>query len=165
MSAPHDRPTTGELLESVREWLEREVIPATDGRLRFHARVAANVLGIVERELELGPAQADAHTARAFDVLTSSKLVEALDLSKESPKVRERYGDGKPYKFQYDGAPTANDQFLMARRLVQAGARAVDHDRRPGGVLVVSRRVGKVREWQIARDVRTEPGHMRYPAS
>ena len=26
-----------------------------------------------------------------------------MDLSKESPKVRERYGDGKPYKFQYDG--------------------------------------------------------------
>ena len=68
---------------------------------------------------------ADAHTARAFDVLTSSKLVEALDLSKESPKVRDRYGDGKPYKFQYDGAPTVNEHLLMARRLVEAGARVV----------------------------------------
>lgn len=68
---------------------------------------------------------ADAHTQRAFDVLTSSKLMDALDLSKEDPKVRDRYGDGKPYKFQYDGAPTANDQLLMARRLVQAGARCV----------------------------------------
>lgn len=68
---------------------------------------------------------ADAHTQRAFDVLTSSKLRDALDLSKEDPRVRDRYGDGKPYQFQYDGAPTANDQFLMARRLVQAGARCV----------------------------------------
>jgi hypothetical protein len=68
---------------------------------------------------------ADAHTQRAFDVLTSSKLMDALDLSKEDPKVRDRYGDGKPYKYQYDGAPTANDQLLMARRLVQAGARCV----------------------------------------
>jgi hypothetical protein len=68
---------------------------------------------------------ADAHTQRAFDVLTSSRLMDALDLSKEDPKVRDRYGDGKPYKFQYDGAPTANDQLLMARRLVQAGARCV----------------------------------------
>ena len=68
---------------------------------------------------------ADAHTARAFDVLTSSKLVEALDLSKESAKVRDRYGDGKPYKFQYDGAPTVNEHLLMARRLVEAGARVV----------------------------------------
>jgi hypothetical protein len=68
---------------------------------------------------------ADLHTSRAMDVLLSSKLVDALDVSKESPKVRERYGDGKPYKFQYDGAPTVNDQLLMARRLVEAGVRVV----------------------------------------
>jgi hypothetical protein len=68
---------------------------------------------------------ADAHTERAMNVLTSSKLMDAMDLSKESPKTRERYGDGKPYKFQYDGAPTVNDQLLMARRLVEAGVRVV----------------------------------------
>lgn len=68
---------------------------------------------------------ADAATERAFDVLTSSKLVEALDISKESQKTRERYGDGKPYQFQYDGAPTVNEHLLMARRLVEAGARVV----------------------------------------
>jgi hypothetical protein len=67
----------------------------------------------------------DAMTEKALGVLTSSKLVEALDLSKESDKVRERYGDGKPYQYQYDGAPTVNDQFLMARRLVEAGVRCV----------------------------------------
>jgi hypothetical protein len=67
----------------------------------------------------------DAMTEKALGVLTSSKLVEALDLSKESPKVRERYGDGKPYQFQYDGAPTVNEQFLLARRLVEAGVRCV----------------------------------------
>jgi hypothetical protein len=67
----------------------------------------------------------DALTERALGVLTSSKLVEALDLSKESDKVRARYGDGKPYQYQYDGAPTVNDQLLMARRLVEAGVRVV----------------------------------------
>src|SRR5207302_7935050 len=67
----------------------------------------------------------DAVTERALGVLTSSKLLDALDLSRESDKVRERYGDGKPYKYQYDGAPTVNDQLLMARRLVEAGARVV----------------------------------------
>jgi hypothetical protein len=67
----------------------------------------------------------DAITERAFGVLTSSKLLEALDLSRESDKVRERYGDGKPYKFQFDGAPTVNDQLLLARRLVEAGVRCV----------------------------------------
>ena len=68
---------------------------------------------------------ADAATARAFDVLTSSKLVDALDLSKESEKTRARYGDGRPYQFQYDGAPTVNEHLLVARRLVEAGARVV----------------------------------------
>ena len=51
-----------------------------------------------------------------LDVLTSSKLIDALDLSKEDPKIVERYGDGKPYQYQYDGAPTCNEQLLMARR-------------------------------------------------
>jgi hypothetical protein len=67
----------------------------------------------------------DALTQRALGVLTSSKLVNALDLSKESAKVRARYGDGKPYHYQYDGAPTVNDQLLLARRLVEAGVRCV----------------------------------------
>jgi hypothetical protein len=67
----------------------------------------------------------DAASDAAFDLLTSSKLADALDLSKEDPKLRERYGDGKPYKFQYDGAPTANDHLLIARRLIEAGCRCV----------------------------------------
>ena len=67
----------------------------------------------------------DAFEQRAFDVLTSSKLLDALDLAKEDPKIVERYGDGKPYHYQYDGAPTCNDQLLIARRLVEAGVRCV----------------------------------------
>jgi len=67
----------------------------------------------------------DASTQRALGVLTSSRLLEALDLSRESQRVRERYGDGKPYQYQFDGAPTVNDQLLMARRLVEAGVRVV----------------------------------------
>src|SRR5206468_640471 len=61
----------------------------------------------------------------AFDVPTSSKLADALALSKEDPKLRERYGNGKPYNFQFDGAPTVNEHLLMARRLVEAGVRCV----------------------------------------
>lgn len=64
-------------------------------------------------------------TDEAFDVLTSSSLVDALDLSKEDPKILEMYGSGKPFKYQYDGAPTVNEHLLVARRLVEAGARSV----------------------------------------
>jgi hypothetical protein len=81
----------------------------------------------LRRELDVSPSikGADALTERAFGVLTSSKLVEALDTSRESDRVRARYGDGQPYKYQYDGAPTVNDHLLVARRLVEAGVRCV----------------------------------------
>ena len=49
-----DRPTASELVAAVREFLERDVMAATEGRVQFHARVAVNVLNIVARELELG---------------------------------------------------------------------------------------------------------------
>jgi aminoglycoside phosphotransferase (APT) family kinase protein len=52
--APYGRPTASELLEAVREFLLGSVMPATTGQLAFHARVAANALAIVARELELG---------------------------------------------------------------------------------------------------------------
>lgn len=67
----------------------------------------------------------DAFSQRAFDVLTGSRLLEALDLEREDPRIREAYGDGKPYQYQYDGPPTCNDHLLMARRLVEAGVRVV----------------------------------------
>jgi hypothetical protein len=64
MAEPHDAPSVAELVEAVREWLESDVVAGTEGRLRFHARVAANMLGMVERELALGPEQAAAHRRR-----------------------------------------------------------------------------------------------------
>src|SRR5205807_4552128 len=63
MTAPHDLPDAAGLVEAVREFLERDVMTATEGRVQFHTRVAVNVLNMVQRELEIGPAQADAHAA------------------------------------------------------------------------------------------------------
>jgi len=69
-------------------------------------------------------ASLDSYSQRAFDVLTSSKLVDALDLSREDPRVVARYGRGvMPAAAEY--APYYMDQFLMARRLVEAGVRCV----------------------------------------
>ncbi len=67
----------------------------------------------------------DAFNQAAFGVLSSSRLLDALDLTKEDPRLVARYGDGKPYQFQYDGAPTVNEHLLMARRLVEVGVRSV----------------------------------------
>ena len=65
-----------------------------------------------------------ANYARAFDVLTSSKIVEALDVEEEDAALREQYGKGSP-KHLGDGAPLWNDQLLVARRLVETGVRVI----------------------------------------
>ena len=49
-----DRPDARELLDAVRGFLEEQVVPALEGTRQFHARVAANVLAIVGRELADG---------------------------------------------------------------------------------------------------------------
>ena len=66
----------------------------------------------------------DSFNQQAFGMLTSSKLLDALDLQKEDQRVLERYGkgDAKPHG---DAAPMLMEQFLAARRLVEAGARCV----------------------------------------
>jgi len=64
VSAPHDQPDVATLIEAVREFLVAEVEPETEGRLRYHLKVAANVLAIIERELELGEEHAARHAQR-----------------------------------------------------------------------------------------------------
>jgi hypothetical protein len=64
-----DRPTALELLAAVRAFLEDEVLPGLDGRKRFHALVAQNVLGIVERELGSEEETLGAERARLVSLL------------------------------------------------------------------------------------------------
>lgn len=52
MTDVHGRPTAAELVASVAEFLETDVKANTSGAVNFHARVAANVLRTVERELD-----------------------------------------------------------------------------------------------------------------
>jgi Protein of unknown function (DUF1501) len=66
----------------------------------------------------------DEFSQKALGILTSSKLAEALDLSKEDPKVLAKYGVDDP-EFERDGAPRMVRNFCIARRLVEAGARVV----------------------------------------
>jgi hypothetical protein len=66
----------------------------------------------------------DAYNEQALGILTSSKLVDALDLGKEPARSLEKYGVDDP-AFQRDGAPRMVRNFCIARRLVEAGARVV----------------------------------------
>ncbi|MEO8427634.1 MAG: DUF1501 domain-containing protein [Verrucomicrobiota bacterium] len=66
----------------------------------------------------------DSFNEQAFGMMTSSKLLEALDFQREDKRTIACYGkgDAKPHG---DAAPMLMEQFLVARRLVEAGARCV----------------------------------------
>ena len=61
---------------------------------------------------------------QAFEVLTSPRLAEALDLSREERSVKKRYGLEEEYPNERNGK-TYLHQFLLARRVIEAGARCV----------------------------------------
>jgi hypothetical protein len=63
----NDRPSAAELLAAVERFLEESAVPALEGPAKYHARVAANVVRIVAREL----ATEDAHLAREWDGLAA----------------------------------------------------------------------------------------------
>ena len=60
-------PTAADLLDTVATVLADEIVPALSGPSQHHARVAASLVGIVERELRLGPSAAE----RERDALAS----------------------------------------------------------------------------------------------
>ena len=67
---------------------------------------------------------ADAYTQQAFSLMTSPRLAEALDLDREDARVKGRYGLSTRAQPLREG-PKELDNFLMARRVIQAGARLV----------------------------------------
>ena len=87
VAAPHDAPSLTEIVTAVREWIDKDVIAGTEGRLQFHARVASNMLSMVERELDVGAAQAEAHGAR----LTRLGVADDAELA---AAIRDRTFDG-----------------------------------------------------------------------
>jgi hypothetical protein len=66
----------------------------------------------------------DQFIEQAWSILASPKLVEALDVSREDPKIIARYGAGNA-AYNADSAPRVTENLLVARRLVEAGARVV----------------------------------------
>lgn len=80
----NDRPTAAELLAAVERFLEETAVPALEGPAKYHARVAANVVRIVAREL----ATEDEHAAREWDGLAA-----LLGASDAQPGVRDALRD------------------------------------------------------------------------
>jgi hypothetical protein len=83
-----DQPSMRELVEAVRDFLEQKAMPELKGHTAFHARVAANALSIVARELEHGPQSASDEKKRLTALLGRDGTIE--DLNRELCKrIRE----------------------------------------------------------------------------
>lgn len=74
-----DLPTAAELVEAVRLFLEQDVMRETTGRTAFLARVSANVLAIVHREMTQGPAAEAAEIERLKGLLNADGSLEELN--------------------------------------------------------------------------------------
>jgi len=83
-----DRPTILELLDAVRGFLEKDAVEALDGTAKFHARVAANVLAIVMREIELEPLQLAAEWERLDQLLGVETAPAAPDELRDAVRAR-----------------------------------------------------------------------------
>ena len=93
---------------------DRQALLGSFDRFRREADAAGAMSGL------------DAFNQQALGILTSSRLAEALDLTREDQHVRDRYGYGSPKPAGYgDAGPLLNTYFLTARRLVEAGVRCV----------------------------------------
>lgn len=74
-----DQPSALELVTAVREFIEKHAMPELQGRTAFHARVAANALAIVARELEQGPQSSAEELARLKAMLGQDGTLDELN--------------------------------------------------------------------------------------
>ncbi|MDP1628071.1 DUF6285 domain-containing protein [Parvibaculum sp.] len=74
-----DQPTASELVEAVADFIRNHAMPQLQGHAAFHARVAANALDIVKRELEVAPTANPDERRRLTDLLGHDGPLEELN--------------------------------------------------------------------------------------
>jgi hypothetical protein len=74
-----DVPTPDELLAAVADFLRAQAMPQLSGQAAFHARVAANALDIVRRQLALAPAAEAEELRRLRDLLQADGSLAELN--------------------------------------------------------------------------------------
>jgi hypothetical protein len=114
-----DHPTQDELLAALEHFLDDQVVTKTEGALRFHGRVAANVVRILRREIEHEDEQLAREWAGLDALLgvterpdTRAALREALTARNEALCERIRAGDA-------DGAPLRDGVLAHVRQTVR----------------------------------------------
>jgi hypothetical protein len=104
----NDRPEARELLEAVERFLRQDVVPALDGPRKLHARVAANVVAMVGREIARGDADLRVEWQGLVELLgrageapadTSALLAAVRDANQElAERIRAGDADAGPFR-------------------------------------------------------------------
>src|SRR5690554_5980663 len=128
-----DRPTILELLEAVRGFLAHDAVEALDGTAKFHARVAANVLAIVMRELAQEPEHLAAEWRRLDALLGEVPAPAAPDALRDALRARteelcERIRRGDADAGAFRAAVLAHVRATVIEKLAIANPKLV-----PGG--------------------------------
>ncbi|WP_321489627.1 DUF6285 domain-containing protein [uncultured Hyphomonas sp.] len=79
----HDAPSTAELVEAVKRFIDDTASPQLTGHAAFHARVASNVLATILRELEQRPSAEIEEKARLLALLDAAPETSLDTLNKE----------------------------------------------------------------------------------
>ncbi|MGH7814983.1 MAG: DUF6285 domain-containing protein [Candidatus Binataceae bacterium] len=135
-----DRPTAIELLEAAADFIEREIVPAAAGGRGFQARVAANAMRIVAREIQLEDPQARAevkalaallgHGAPHVHSLEDLRRTAAAFNTELSEKILAGEADEEPRRSQVmaavrqiveDKLRIANPRYLEADAAMRSG--------------------------------------------
>ncbi len=103
----HDRPTADELLRAVEVLLDEQLVPALEGARKYNTRVAANVIRIVRRELQLEERQLDAEWRGLDVVLGPAERPGSLEATRQMLRARNeelseriRAGDADSGRFR-----------------------------------------------------------------
>lgn len=86
----HDRPTADELLRAVELLLDEQLVPTLDGSRKYNARVAANVIRIVRRELQHEERQLDSEWRGLDHILGPAHRPPTLSAMKQQLVDRNR---------------------------------------------------------------------------
>lgn len=68
-----------DMLATIRDYLEKEILPALANDKWFNVKVAVNLLATIERELRLGPEASERERARLAVLLGISGTLEELN--------------------------------------------------------------------------------------
>jgi len=115
-----DRPSAIELLEAAADFVDREIVLATEGRVQFQSRVVANVMRIVAREIQLEDPFVRAEVRALAALLGENEPhVHGLDdLRKATCKLNERLS-AKIQSGDADSGPWRGEVLKLVRQAVE----------------------------------------------